>query len=630
LLRIAALADGKSEEDARDLAHEAAKAHWNSWAEGLIAKRKGLEHSGAWATEKNLFGRVEPKNGETRKWMEEAETNFSRCLFLEQGDEETKDTAREVWKALEDDSLPGKSIAIDRACVDMRGFVFPGFVSFDGAIFSGNARFASVTFSIDASFASATYQCGASFDSVTFSGDAFFTSAAFSGEAWFNHVTFLGTASFESATFSGDAWFGSATFSGDASFRRTAFLGYTRFFASTFSGFASFVSATFSGEASFVSTTFSTDARFASASFSGDARFERACFSGAALFDTTAFRNVDFHSAAFLGNATFRNVSFSSAIFARAVFQGLTTFANAHFQGLADFYAIRCERLFDLTNCIFHELPIFIQAYFNEAPLLQGIRILSQMIFSGTQWDQPARYRAIRRLASQGHNRDAEALAFAGEIRSARFVSDWPIPFAFWKGDEWRGFLRFWVGLYYEIFLGFSNSLLRPIAWWLLVAAAAMIYFYGQSPEASLERNTLRAQGVTWIGSYWQTTKAGRSCHNPPINDGEKIYYSGLSDQLSQKTGVLTEAALLAGRNMFVFLDVNSDAEHRIYSCLYGLERYAGNPVPIVPPNVSIATIIQKLISAIFLFFIGLSRARFFEEDGRMKIERIKEFGKRL
>ena len=44
-VRDAALAEGKSEEEARDIAHEAAKEHWNAWAEDMLAKRKALEQS---------------------------------------------------------------------------------------------------------------------------------------------------------------------------------------------------------------------------------------------------------------------------------------------------------------------------------------------------------------------------------------------------------------------------------------------------------------------------------------------------------------------------------------------------------------------------------------------------------
>ena len=50
------------------------------------------------------------------------------------------------------------------------------------------------------------------------------------------------------------------------------------------------------------------------------------------------------------------------------------------------------------------------------------------------------------------------------------------------------------------------------------------------------------------------------------------------------------------------------EAAHRIYGCLYGLELYnGGDPVPIVPPGVSIASAVQKIFSAVMIFLFGLA-----------------------
>src|SRR5271157_2393767 len=93
--RAAALAGGKSEDDAKTAAHGAGKAHWNAWAEARLAERKAMETDRRWASEKNIFGRLEPKNPETGAWMEAAKADFSRGLFLVKGVEGTKETARE-------------------------------------------------------------------------------------------------------------------------------------------------------------------------------------------------------------------------------------------------------------------------------------------------------------------------------------------------------------------------------------------------------------------------------------------------------------------------------------------------------------------------------------------------------
>ena len=59
--RAAALAGGKSGDDTETAAHDAAKAHWNAWAEARLAERKAMEADGRWAAEKDIFGSLEPK-----------------------------------------------------------------------------------------------------------------------------------------------------------------------------------------------------------------------------------------------------------------------------------------------------------------------------------------------------------------------------------------------------------------------------------------------------------------------------------------------------------------------------------------------------------------------------------------
>lgn len=51
-VQAAALAEGKSEDDAREIAHEAAEAHWNAWAEAMLAERKAMEADGRWDASK--------------------------------------------------------------------------------------------------------------------------------------------------------------------------------------------------------------------------------------------------------------------------------------------------------------------------------------------------------------------------------------------------------------------------------------------------------------------------------------------------------------------------------------------------------------------------------------------------
>ena len=51
-----------------------------------------------------------------------------------------------------------------------------------------------------------------------------------------------------------------------------------------------------------------------------------------------------------------------------------------------------------------------------------------------------------------------------------------------------------------------------------------------------------------------------------------------------------------------ILLDSSGDSAHRAFGCLYGVERYGGNP-----RSVGIASGIQKLVSAVFIFLFGLA-----------------------
>ena len=411
--RAAALAERKSEDDASEIAHEAAKAHWNAWADCMLAKRKELAASGLWAAEKDIIGNPVSKNAETRGWMKEAQTVFSRCLFLVREAEGSKETPGEIKEQPGSGDLPVKPIAIDDRTIDFRAFVFPGNTSFESATFSGFARFQSATFSGDASFDSAAFSGSTSFDTATFSGRASFDSATFTGSAWFVN-----------ATFSGEAWFDSATF----------------------------------GDAWFVELTFSDTAWFASATFSCRALF----------FGQTFTHDVFFSKA-----------KFDEADFASATFKGGVQFVEATFEGEADFNAVLGERIFSMAGARFEGVPDFIQAHFAEAPRLDNVVVKGRMpqaqekepedgdkllrrerlhrkwqdksplyhwAMSGISKDSelrdiPARWRALKRLAIQGHDTDRELQFFSGEVRSARFAGDWPLPWPVWKASAWGGLL---------------------------------------------------------------------------------------------------------------------------------------------------------------------------------------------
>ena len=525
--RAAALAQGKSEDEARDIAHEAAKAHWNAWAEGLLAERKAMEADGRWVAEKDWRGSLEPKNAETSTWMEKAAASFSRCLFLVPGGEGTKETAGEEEKENTDGEPPVKSIQLEGSAADFSGFVFPAFASF-----------------------------------------------------------------------------GSATFTGDASF----------------------ASATFTGDASFESATFKKDV------FCQEARFS------------------------------------SPASFALCNFWRHATFAASRFEADASFEAIRGERGFNMAGAVFEVVPDFIQAHFEEAPRLDNLQVgrkLPQLkeldeeehgkLNKPQRWhrqalekspayrrvaeavakdsklrDIPARWRALKRLAIQGHDTERELEFHARELRSQRFAEDWPLPLAFWRGRAWAGFFRFVFGCFYEWFSDFGRSLARPLlaSWLVLIAAAA---FFLSQTEA-LQRG-LALQGASYVGGTVQTARHAVAnpvpCYAPPppvevwrerwpwlhrnvtlpppAAPGES-HIDGLIEPFRGQTGARAEALHLAVRNAFVVLDGSGEAAHRTFGCLYGVELYGGStPMAIVPSAVSTVSAAQKLFSALMIFLFGLA-----------------------
>ncbi len=635
--RAAALADGKSEDDARNIAHEAAKAHWNAWVELLLAERKAMENAGTWKSSRAYTGAPEEgENPQTQAWLEKAAADFSRCLFLVRGVEGTvegtKETAGEDSKEDGSAKPPVKSIQLEGDRADFSGFVFPG-----------PAYFQSTTFSSPAYFQSATFSSNAWFRSATFSSTAYFRSATFSGRADFESATFSGRADFQSATFSGDADFRSATFSGDADFESATFSRYADFESATFSRYADFESATFSGRADFESATFSRYADFRSATFSG---------------------NADFHGQKFTNDVFFNGATFEGrADFALATFERVAQFNGARFLSEADFNAVWGRRTFSLADARFEVVPDFIQAHFEEAPRLDNVEAgwkqpelqaldeeESEEATRRGRWHRrrleangryrrvfaadrsiPARWRALKRLAMQGQDTDRELEFHARELRSQRFAGDGPAPWPVLSGRAWGGFFRFWSGLAYGLFSDYGRSLARPFIASLLALIAAGAFYLSQTEamqarlglrEASYLGGTVRtalhapanpvpcytpppAPAERWR-KHWPWLRRGAKLAPAPASSGSRI--DGLIEPFRGQTNARAEALHLAVRNASVVLGGSGGAAHRTFGCLYGVELYGGStPMAIVPDVVSTVSAAQKLFSAVMIFLFGLA-----------------------
>ena len=584
----------------------------------------------------DIIGNWHPKNDETRAWMKAAAADFSSCVFL------VAETATNVGEEDPTSRPAVKSIQLDTAGVDFEGFIFPGDAWFDSTTFTG------IT-----SFERATFTGNAWLGSTTFTGIASFERATFGGIASFLHATFRSDVRFGNATFRGIASFASAIFKGDARLESANFVNIARFDNSTLEGEARFDGAFFRRDTFFVRAAITGIASFESAIFSGMTSFVGATFKSDALFDSVAFeRNIFFYGARF-----FRKAGFSLVNFER-----VAGFEGVQFYGDANFSAIRGARAFSLANAKFQNVPDFIQAHFEEAPRLDNMRVVVRVIDRHprparekgevgwkARWytiryaagrlrtfpyrairgfsqrirhaglDMPSRWRALKRLAIEGHDTDRELAFFSGEVRSARFAIDWPWPRPLWNAEGWSGFFRFWAGLFYQILSDFGRSLLRPLLAWGLSIALFAAYYLAQSPAITDKPEGLDRRGfIGQVVTYSRLALTVISLEKPPgcfalivpvgkpIQDSQNDF-TGLVEYVRNSTNILNEAFSVSYRNAAILLDSGSDSAHRAFGCLYGIERYGGNPVPYVPRSVGIASAIQKLLSAIFLFLFGLA-----------------------
>ncbi len=464
--RAAALAEGKDEGGANAAGRGAAKAHWNAWAEGLLAERKAMESDGRWAAKEVWSGGLKPKNVEIQSWMDKAAADFSGCLFL---------VAGEVEQRIPSHEPPAKLIQLEGDYADFTGYIFPGKSSFVGATFSGNVIFqcifSSAAHFVRVAFASATY-----FGSTSFSELSFFNGAAFSGVADFHSATFTGPADFESAAFSGAADFRHAAFNGAANFQKAAFAGYADFESTRFSGTAKFGIEGVSLTADFRLAGFKGDVRFGNVTFGGLTTFAKATFSGTARFINATFTSdARFGGATFSGTASFESATFTGeGRFGSANFQNFTSFRQAKFQKRGSFAGTKVEQAFDTRGAVFAQVPAFNQADFKQAPDLDDVEFPLPGFWRRGNRDLIPLYRAIRRLAIQGADYEREQMAFKGEVRSKRWTEHKP----------WHA--AFWFGLAYDALSDFGRSIARPMAVWCTsVLAFAAIYFWNASVGVS-------------------------------------------------------------------------------------------------------------------------------------------------
>ncbi len=390
--RTASLAESKSPDEAEAIAHEAAKAHWNAWAEPLLAERQAMKADGRWAAEKDWSGSRQPKNKDTGEWLDRARAVFSNCYFLPREAKETngaeatspnegnpldqdetiaQDATRahcnvwaeamldkrkamkleECWEAGE--GLFGRLEPFNeetRARVEKAGAVFSrGLLLVRGAVETLVRRAAEIRRAAElapglpvksiqleancAQFGGFVFPGATLFERTAFKGGARFDAASFHGPVRYHGATFGttflgGDALFDRATFTNTVWFDSASFKDNARFNSVRFEGDVRFDS------AAFGTPFLGGDAEFNSATFNGTTQFDNASFKANARFDGATFKANALFNSTAFgaifqnRDARFCGATFGDTAQFNRAVFKSG----ARFEGTTFKANALFE----------------------------------------------------------------------------------------------------------------------------------------------------------------------------------------------------------------------------------------------------------------------------------------------------------
>ena len=500
-----------------------------------------LTDAGEWRAEVlPETGRLQGMNAATRDWLIAARSDFSRQYFKDE--------------------------------VEFSNSVFPGDVEFAKAEFANRARFRSATFGGYAGFGGATFSGGAGFGEARFTDDAIFREAKF----------IVGDANFEGATFSGDARFRDARFSADARFQKAKFSSEAEFREARFSGGAGFGNASFGGYAGFHDARFRADAEFWKATFRGYAGFQKATFRGRA----------EFGKATFGGDAEFWEANFGGfARFSQAIFESFANFSRTTFQKEADFVAIKGHSFFTLKNVKFLSVPNFEQAHFEEAPRLDH----SYFRALGDEPDIAARWRALRRLATQGHDHERELDFLAEEIKSLRGDQDrlLPNPRNLLKGERvWLGGGRYWAGLFYQIFSDFGRSMLRPFLWWVIITLGFTMYYLSHYLETSVPSRTL----YHWaLGTETDPTFVRLTCLGEKENLGQPLmaaFYLSISNALVVSISGLGRSEKLA----------------QSYACLYG----KNERVPIMPDAVVLAGIVQTILSAVLIFLFLLALRNYF------------------
>ena len=378
-------------------------------------------------------------------------------------------------------------------------------------------------------------------------------------EEWKNEAR----ADFRDHEFEEPACFRGFNFPGRVSFENTVFLKFAEFYGAIFGDSARFDHACFRHGASFRNTCFQSRAGFGNVAFPKGVWFEGAIFKndvwfGEAVFkDRAGFERVGFHEQAVFQRAVFEDATWfhqarfcGDTSFLNATFGGDASFFDATYRAEADFRAVRGQSAFRLAGAKFSKVPNFEQSTFVEAPHLDDIEIGERTsLFKGNK-KLIARWRALRRLAAQGHAHEQAQRFYAEEMLSRRGVVD-----RYWSA-------AFWFGLLYQLFSSFGRSLSRPLLFWVAgLLIFSMLYYLAE--DTDLVASTCRAgtnelwsafglsldRSLPALSGFGQEVEHWRSCLGIPSGVAHWIVF--LRPIQALFSGTMIFLFLLALRNRF-------------------------------------------------------------------------------
>lgn len=278
---------------------------------------------------------------------------------------------------------------------------------------------------------------------------------------------------------------GGLTFDGRSNFKWCKFLGPARFGDAYFRARVDFSHAEFRCNASFVGARFEDDAWFAEADFHGDAAFARCSFAKNAWFDRcrigpsgkAAFRacrgagRIFFFGARIEGILEIQESTCDEAIVLAAVGEG-DQYRPFHATGSVSLRHTHTKRLV-MEDARFDRVPDFVGMHVDGPVELDLVEIgeeppedVRNLPPRQRAAELTARWRALKRLAEQGHHHYYTALFARNEMRARELL------------DREQRPLAAWLGRVYGALSDYGLSLWRPWAWWLLTLLVATLAYW--------------------------------------------------------------------------------------------------------------------------------------------------------